>query len=142
MPPHHCLIPMVKVIGELTYAVPIIINRQYGPAFVVDTGFTGSLAIPGSFVDDLRARGVLMKGDGVGLPVTVTLADGSEIVQETIIVREIILPGCRAFRDVRVIISPTGSVPLLGQGILSKFSTAGIDQREHSLVLVPGGLPW
>ncbi|HEX3418325.1 MAG TPA: hypothetical protein VHT21_18265 [Stellaceae bacterium] len=31
-------------------------------------------------------------------------------------------------------------MPLLGQGILSKFSSAGIDQREHSLVLVPGGL--
>jgi predicted aspartyl protease len=141
MPPHHCFVPMVKVIGELTYVVPIIINRQYGPAFVVDTGFTGSLAIPRSVVDDLRARGVLTKGDSSGPPVTTTLADGSEIIQETIFVREIILPGCRAYRNIRVTVSPTGSVPLLGQGILSTFSSAAIDHKEHSLVLVPEGSP-
>lgn len=140
MPPHHCFVPMVKVIGEFSYVVPIIINRNYGPAFVVDTGFTGSLAIPRSFVDDLRARGILTKGDSSGPPITTTLADGSQIIQETIIVREIILPGCRAFRNVRVTISPTGSDPLLGQGILSRFSSAAIDHKEHSLVLVPEGL--
>ena len=139
MPPHRCFVPMVKTTDELSYVIPIIINRNYGPTFIVDTGFTGSLAIPRSFVDDLRTRGVLTKDDRAGLPVTTTLADGSEIIQETIIVREIILPGCRAFRHVRVIISPTGSVPLIGQGILSNFSSSAIDQRAHSLVLVPEG---
>jgi hypothetical protein len=110
MPPHRCSVPMVKTTGELSYVVPIIINSDYGPAFIVDTGFTGSLAIPRVFVDDLRARGVLTKDDSGGPPVTTTLADGSEIIEETIMVREIILPGCRAFRNVRVIVSPTGSV--------------------------------
>jgi len=107
---------------------------------IVDTGFTGSLAIPRSIVDDLRSRGVLTNGDSSGPPVTSTLADGSKIIQESVIVREVILPGCHAFRNVPVIISPTGSVPLLGQGILSRFSSTAIDQKEHSLVLIPEGL--
>jgi predicted aspartyl protease len=132
---------MVKATDELSYWVGVIINRTSVRLFAIDTGFTGSLVIPRGFLDSLRADGSITRLDLSGPPVTSTLADGSEIIQETIIVREIILPGCRAFRDVRVIISPTGSVPLLGQGILSKFSSAGIDQREHSLVLVPGGLP-
>jgi predicted aspartyl protease len=140
MPWHRCYVPLRKVNGELSYVVPVIINRDYGPVVIVDTGFTGSLAIPRSIVDDLRAKGVLTNGDNSGPPVTSTLADGSKIIQETIIVREVILPGCHAFRNVPVIISPTGSVPLLGQGILSRFGSAAIDHKENSLVLVPQGL--
>jgi hypothetical protein len=137
MPPHRCRVPLRKVNDELSYVVPTIINRNYGPVAIVDTGFTGSLVMPRSIVDDLRARGVLTNGDSSGPPVTSTLADGSEIIQETIIVREVILPGCHAFRNVPITISPTGSVSLLGQGILSRFGSAAIDHKEHSLVLVP-----
>ena len=137
MPPHRCRVPLRKVNDELSYVVPTIINRNYGPVAIVDTGFTGSLVIPRSIVDDLRARGVLTNGDSSGPPVTSTLADGSEIIQETIIVREVILPGCHAFRNVPITISPTGSVSLPGQGILSRFGSAAIDHKEHSLVLVP-----
>jgi hypothetical protein len=37
MAPHRCFVPMVKPTDELSYVVPIIINRNYGPAFIVDT---------------------------------------------------------------------------------------------------------
>jgi predicted aspartyl protease len=132
-PPHRCFVPIVKTTDGFSYWVPIIINRADIPVFLIDTGFSGSLVIPRGFLGDLRANGTLP-------PVTSTLADGSEITQDTIIVREIILPGCRAFANVRAIISPSGSDPLLGPGILSRFSSAGIDHKELGLVLVPEGL--
>jgi hypothetical protein len=136
-PPHRCFVPIVKTTDGFTYWVPIIINRAGIPVFLIDTGFSGSLQIPRGFLDSLRTSGDLTKLDRKGPPVTSTLADGSEITQDTIIVREIILPGCRAFANVRAIISPSGSDPLLGQGILSRFSSAGIDHKELGLVLVP-----
>ena len=136
MPPHRCYVPMVKS-REPSYWVPTIVNRASGPVVLIDTGFTGSLQIPRSMIELLRSKGELTDLDRSGPPVITTLADGSEAIQETVIIREVILPGCRAFRDVRVIISPDGSDPLLGQGILSTFSSHGIDNKEHSLVLVP-----
>jgi predicted aspartyl protease len=139
-PPHRCFVPIVKPIDELSYWVPVIINRADSPLFAIDTGFTGNLLIPRGFLDLLRKKGDLTKLDRSGPSVTSTLADGSEITQETIIVREIILPGCRAFSNVRAIISPAGSIPLLGQDILSRFSSAGIDHKEGGLILVPEGL--
>jgi hypothetical protein len=139
-PPHRCFVPVIKPTDELSYWVPVIINRAGGPLFAIDTGFTGSLVIPRGFLDLFHSRGYLTKLDRNGPPVRSTLADGSEIVQETIIIREIILPGCRSFLNVRALISPAGSTPLLGQGILSRFSSAGIDHKENGLVLVPEGL--
>jgi predicted aspartyl protease len=140
-PPHRCHVPLTGPIDALSYWVGVIINRTDIPVFAVDTGFTGSLTIPRGFIDALRADGTLTKLDRNGPLVTSTLADGSEITEETIIVREIILPGCRAFHNVHAIITPDGSTPLLGQGILSSFSSAGIDHKERSLILVPEGLP-
>lgn len=135
LPPHRCFVPMVKD-REPSYWVPTIINRAYGPVVLIDTGFTGSLQIPRSMLELLRAKGELTDLDRNGPPILVSLADGSEAIQETVIIREVILPGCRAFQNVRAIISPNGSDPLLGQGILSTFSSHGIDNKEHSLVLV------
>lgn len=140
-PPHRCFVPIVKATGENSYWVPTIINRKSSPVFLIDTGFTGSLVLPRGYLDGARADGTLTQLDRSAPPVTSTLADGSETTEETIIIREVVLPGCRAFRNVRAIISPTGAPPLLGQGILSRFSSAGIDRKETSLVLVPEGLP-
>jgi hypothetical protein len=92
-PRHRCFVPLIKPAGELSYWVPVIINRAGAPLFAIDTGFTGSLQIPHTFLDYLRTKGYLTKLDRRGPPVTSILADGSEITQETIIIREIILPG-------------------------------------------------
>jgi predicted aspartyl protease len=140
-PPHRCFVPIIKPTDEQSFWVPIIINRAGSIVLNIDTGFTGSLLIPRGFLDKLRADRWLSKLDRDGPLVTSTLADGSEVTQQTIVVREIILPGCRAFTNVRAIISAAGSAPLLGQGILSRFRYAGVDQAEGGLILVPHGLP-
>jgi predicted aspartyl protease len=140
-PPHRCFVPIIKPTDEQSFWVPVIINRAGAIFFIVDTGFTGDLVISRSFLDMLRTVGYLSKLDRNGPIVKSTLADGSEITQQTVVIREIILPGCRAFTNVLAIISPAGSSPLLGQGVLSRFQYAGIDQTEGGLILVPHGLP-
>ena len=139
-PPHRCFVPIIKANDEASYWVGVIINRTDTFLFLIDTGFTGSLLIPRGFLNLLRTDGALTKLDRNAPPIRSTLADGSEITQETVIVREIILPFCRAFSNVRAIVSRAGSSPLIGQGILSNFSSAGIDQREGGLILVPEGV--
>jgi hypothetical protein len=139
-PPHRCFLRARKSPNEASYWAPIIINRAIVTWFMIDTGFTGSLVIPRDYFDQQRALGSLTTLDPVGPPVTSILADGSETSEPTIIIREIILPACRAIRNVRATISPTGSEPLLGQGILSRFSAVSIDHKRGSLVLVPEGL--
>jgi hypothetical protein len=143
MPPHQCWHRLGHTIGEPTYLYPLIINRALGGLFAIDTGFTGNLTIPRNQVKYLRDEGILTKGDSSGPLITSTLADGSEITQETIIIREIILPGCRAFRNVRATVSPANTVPLLGQGILSQFSSVAIDHSKEgdALILIPKELP-
>ena len=138
---NRCVVPMLKVPGELSYAVPIVINRATGIFAIIDTGFTGDLAVPRNQVDGLRAKGSLTTGDRRAPSVIGKLADGSETIQETIIIREVILPDCRAFRNIHAMVTPTGADALIGQGILSKFSSTAIDHKKHSLVLVPKGLP-
>src|SRR5215469_4181112 len=140
-PPHRCSVPIIKPTSQKSFWAGVIINRVGVILFAIDTGFTGDLVIPGGFLSMLRAGGYLTKRDADGPPITSILADGSEVTQRTVIIREIILPGCRALTNVRAIISPSGAEPLLGQGILSRFAFAGIDQEEGVLVLVPHGLP-
>lgn len=67
-PPHRCFVPIVKPIDELSYWVPVIINRAGTNLFAIDTGFTGSLAIPRGFLDSLRNEGDLTKLDRSGPP--------------------------------------------------------------------------
>jgi len=140
-PPHRCSVPIIKPTSQKSFWAGVIINRVGVILFAIDTGFTGDLVIPGGFLSMLRAGGYLTKRDADGPPITSILADGSEVTQRTVIIREIILPGCRALTNVHAIISPSGAEPLLGQGILSRFAFAGIDQEEGVLVLVPHGLP-
>jgi hypothetical protein len=132
---------MLKVPGELSYVVPIVINRGTGIFAVIDTGFTGDLAVPRNHIDGLRAKGTLTTADHRTPSVIGKLADGSETIQGTIIIREVILPDCRAFRNIHAMVTPTGADALIGQGILSRFSATAVDHKEHSLVLLPKGLP-
>jgi hypothetical protein len=145
-PPHRCFVLLGKRRegSSESYWVPLIINRHSGFPDIgwalVDTGFTGSLSLPSDVVEFLRANGWLTGLDRPGPPNVVVLADGAQRMEPTVIIRELILPGCRAFRNVRTTISRPGSDPAIGMGLLSAFATHGIDRKELLLTLVPPGL--
>ena len=145
-PPHRCRLPLLKAPGEEALLVPVIINRVGQLFFALDTGFSGSLVIPQGFLKSLRAGGYFSKLDIAGPPARNTLADGSKVTLQTIVIREVILGGCRAFTNVLAIIAPPGATPLLGRGLLSSFEHLGIEpgvgEQGGSLSLVPYGLPY
>jgi hypothetical protein len=135
MPPHRCVIDMHRSDGN-NYWMPTLINGRLGGMFMLDTGFSGALVIPRSFLNDFLADGTITTLDQPGPKKRGILADGREVIQDSIVIRDFALPFCRAFSDVVARISDGGS-PLIGQAILSLFRATSIDHENSLLVLDP-----
>jgi len=136
-PPHHCEMEVIKPPNQLSYWTVVFINRRPNAFFAIDTGFSGSLSIPRAYSEGLVANGTIdTRLDRRGSDVTSRLADGSLVTEPTILLREIILPGCRVFSNVVAAISD-GGIPLIGEGVLSRFRSASIDHVKMRLILDP-----
>jgi hypothetical protein len=136
-PPRRCVIDLhTSDKGGVSYWLPTLINGRLGGMFILDTGLTAALVIPRSFLSHFIADGTITALDQPGPKKRAVLADGSEVVEETVIIRDFALPFCRAFYNVVAIIS-NGGAPLIGQGILSLFRAATIDHENSVLVLDP-----
>ena len=131
-PPRRCVIDMHRS-DDNSYWLPTLINGRLGGMFVLDTGFSGALVIPRSFLNHF-ADGTITVLDRPGPRIGGVLADGREVVQDSIVIRDFTLPFCRAFRDVVAGISD-GGTPLIGQAILSLFRATSIDHENSVLVL-------
>jgi hypothetical protein len=132
-PPRRCVIDMHRS-DDNSYWLPTLINGRVGGMFVLDTGFSGALVIPRSFLNHFIADGTITVLDRPGPRIGGVLADGREVVQDSIVIRDFTLPFCRAFRDVVARISD-GGTPLIGQAILSLFRATSIDHENSVLVL-------
>jgi predicted aspartyl protease len=62
------------------------------------------------------------------------MANGSEAVQERVVIREVQV-GNHSATDVTVTVSPAAGDPLLGESFLSKFGTVTIDYNRLVLIL-------
>jgi predicted aspartyl protease len=133
-----CVAPLHgKTIGALpTYWVDVTIGRDYDPPGVtvrvmVDTGFAGDLSLPRPLVEYLRAHKMAV----LGQKVINTLADGSQIENDTLDGAEVTLPGCAyAIRFLQIIAMGDQATPLIGQDLLSEFASS-IDYENLRLVL-------
>jgi peptidyl-prolyl cis-trans isomerase B (cyclophilin B) len=127
-------ISLVKVGG--VYALPVEINGVLTLKFVLDSG-AAEVNIPADVVLTLVRTGTI-KGTDFLPGKTYVLANGSELKSPRFIIRSLRI-GSRHVQDVPASVGTLTSSLLLGQSLLEKLGTWGIDTQRQ--VLVVGALP-
>ncbi len=117
--------------GE-AYVVPVRINQTITLPFIIDTG-AEELVIPVDVALTLMRAGALAQSDFIG-KARYTMANGSEAVQERVVIHEVRVGNHRAI-DVTATVSPVAGSPLLGENFLSKFGKVTIDYNRLVLIL-------
>jgi clan AA aspartic protease (TIGR02281 family) len=123
-------IPIERRGGE--YVVPVRVNQTITLPFILDTGAT-ELVIPVDVALTLMRAGALTRSDLIS-PGRYTMANGSEEIQDRVIIREVQV-GDHTATDVPASVSSVASSPLLGESFLSKFGTVTIDYNRLVLIL-------
>jgi len=126
-------ISLVKVGG--VYALPVEINSVLTLNFVLDSG-SAEVNIPADVVLTLVRTGTIKDTDF--LPgATYVLADGSEVKGPRFTIRSLKI-GSHHIPDVPASIGDLNSPLLLGQSLLEKLGTWGIDNKRMVLLIQPG----
>ena len=115
-----------------TYSVPVRINGTITLPFLLDTG-AEDLVIPADVALTLMRAGTLTGKDFIGRS-TYSLANGSEVISDRVILREVQV-GQYAVMNITASINPPQSDLLLGQSFLSKFGAVTLDYKRLVLIL-------
>ena len=127
-------ISLVKVGG--VYALPVEINGVLTLKFVLDSG-AAEVNIPADVVLTLMRTGTI-KGTDFLPGKTYVLADGSKLKNPRFTIRSLKI-GSRHIQDVPASVGPLNSSLLLGQSLLERLGTWGINTQRQMLVV--GALP-
>lgn len=114
------------------YLVPVRINQTITLPFILDTG-AEDLVIPVDVALTLMRAGALTRSDFIG-KARYTMANGSEAVQDRVVIHEVQVGDHRA-TDVVASVSDVAGSPLLGESFLSKFGTVTIDYNRLLVIL-------
>ena len=117
--------------GKL-FVVAARINDAITLRFILDSG-ASDVQIPIDVAMTLDRAGTISNSDLLGTQ-TCTLADGSEVRCDGLMLRELRL-GNRVVRNVVASIGPAKSDLLLGQSFLSRFGVWAIDNTRQVLIL-------
>jgi hypothetical protein len=137
-----CVVPVQeKVIGRgPSYWASVTLSSAgalSGATFegMIDTGFTGGLSLPRSLVNYLRAKNVI--SDRYRSKITTRLADGSTVENDVAYAADwVSFTSCTGVTFLSpIIVAGDQAVPLIGQGVLSRYASAAIDRENLTLVL-------
>jgi hypothetical protein len=132
-PPRAEEIPLVKVGG--VYELSVEINGVLKLPFVLDSG-AAEVNMPADVVLTLLRTGTIKETDF--LPgATYVLADGSKLKSPRFMIRSLKI-GKHSITNVSASVGNVPSTPLLGQSLLAKLGTWGIDNQKQVLILSPG----
>jgi clan AA aspartic protease (TIGR02281 family) len=123
-------IPIERHGGE--YVLPVRINQTITIPFILDTG-ASNIVIPEDVALTLMRAGALTRDDFLGKG-HATLANGSELIEDNVMIRELQV-GDHTARDVTASVTSARGDPLLGESFLSKFGTVTIDYNRLVLIL-------
>jgi clan AA aspartic protease (TIGR02281 family) len=123
-------IPIERHGGE--YVLPVRINQTITIPFILDTG-ASNVVIPEDVALTLMRAGALTRDDFIGRG-RATLANGSEVVEDRVVIRELKV-GDHTARDVTASVSSARGDPLLGESFLSTFGVVTIDYNRLVLIL-------
>lgn len=123
-------VPMVRNGGVFT--VPVRINNVLTLDFILDSG-AADVQVPADVVLTLLRTGTISQDDF--LPgKTYSLADGSTVKSPRFMVRQLRIGDVEASRVPASIGGVEGSL-LLGQSVLSRFTSWSLDNKRHKLIL-------
>ena len=114
------------------FVVPVVINEEITLKFIVDSG-ASDVSIPGDVASILMRTGSLKLADIAGEQ-AYRLADGSEMISKTVILRSLKV-GDVVVENVRATIAPAEGKLLLGQTFLKRFNAWSIDNANQLLLL-------
>jgi len=114
------------------FRVPVRVNDAIILPFILDSG-ASDVQIPVDVVTTLARAGTISDSD-LREPQTCTLADGSKVRCDELMLRELRL-GNHIVRNVVASIGPPKSELLLGQSFLSRFGVWAFDNTRHVLIL-------
>jgi clan AA aspartic protease (TIGR02281 family) len=112
--------------------LPVRINQTITIPFIIDTG-ASTVVIPEDVALTLMRAGALTHDDFIGRG-RATLANGSEVIQDSEMIRELQVGDLTA-RDVTAFVSSARGDPLLGESFLSTFGRVTIDYNRLVLIL-------
>ena len=126
-------LPLVKAGG--VYELSVEINGVLKLPFVLDSG-AAEVNMPADVVMTLLRTGTIKETDF--LPgATYVLADGSKLKSPRFIIRRLQI-GQHSITNVSASVGNVPSTPLLGQSLLAKLGTWGIDNQRQVLIIRPG----
>ena len=126
-------IPLVKAGG--VYELSVEINGVLKLPFVLDSG-AAEVNMPADVVLTLLRTGTIKETDF--LPgATYVLADGSKLKSPRFMIRSLKI-GQHSITNVSASVGNVPSTPLLGQSLLAKLGTWGIDNQRQVLIIRPG----
>jgi predicted aspartyl protease len=102
-------------------------------AFTLDIG-ASDVSIPRDLADRLIENGTLTERDFVGMQ---NYATANGHLREPVYTLHSIRAGPLVIDNVECSIARPGSIPLLGQSLLRRFSSVMLDQARSVLVLTP-----
>ena len=114
------------------HTVPIKINKVITLDFILDSG-ASEVCIPADVIMTLlRARTI--EEDDFLSGKSFSLADGSVMRSQRLIIRELELNGTKVF-NVPAVVAPVRGSLLLGQSFLQKLDSWTIDNKRHVLIV-------
>ena len=114
------------------HIVPIKINKVITLDFILDSG-ASEVCIPADVIMTLLRAHTIEEDDF--LPgKSFSLADGSVMRSQRLIIRELELNGTKVF-DVPALVAPVRGSLLLGQSFLQKLDSWTIDNKRHVLIV-------
>ena len=116
-----------------TFVLLATLNNTMTAAFTLDTG-ASDVSIPRDLADRLIANGTLTERDFVGMQ---SYATANGHLREPVYILHSVSVGPLVIDNVECSIARPGSMPLLGQGFLRRFSSVMLDQTRSVLVLTP-----
>jgi clan AA aspartic protease (TIGR02281 family) len=123
-------VPLQRVAG--IFVVPAVLNEAVSAQFIIDSG-ASVVVVPESLVETLRRAGKITDADFTGTHMT-KLANGAVVKSRTFTLRSLSIKG-RLLQNISAAVAPNGSVPLLGQSFLERFSSWSIDNERQMLLL-------
>ncbi len=114
------------------YIVPVRINDALTTKFLLDSG-ANIVALPQDLVDSLTKSGAIAASDVLGRSIYIA-ADGRHHKGTNLMLRELTVGG-HTVTNVRAMVAPAHTEPLLGQSFLSKFKSWTLDNRRHVLII-------
>jgi clan AA aspartic protease (TIGR02281 family) len=99
---------------------------------LLDSG-ANIVALPQDLVDSLTKSGAIAASDVLGHSIYIA-ADGRHHKGTNLVLRQLTVGG-HTVTNVRAMVAPAHTEPLLGQSFLSKFKSWTLDNRRHVLII-------